>query len=165
MKRIFLIFLIIGALSCSGKSKPKGSFVYLEVEGLDPKIEKCFQENLYGTWADINSQLPHTPQENSSEKNPENIHIYKPYKYFDLDKDKPGTNKLMVRVYGDGDTASTFFQVQRYQLEEAGNWQRTLNLGNFRVNERENDHISPGKIDDDEICNMLLRICIQASFK
>src|SRR5688572_19403914 len=125
--RITIVILMGIIIGCTGTKKETGSYVYIEVEQLDPSIEKCFAENLYNKWAGLHSLEPHPMKEKCTEPKSEDKHIFKPYSDFDLDKDKPGTNKLMVRVYGDGDTASTFFQVQRYRLEEAGNWQRILN--------------------------------------
>lgn len=158
-----LILLVL--ISCTKNKKEIGIPIYVEVEQMDPELEKCFSDKLYKKWAGLNSLEPHSLSEKPNEKNIEDVHVFKSYDEFDMDKDKPGTEKLMVNVYGDGDTATTFFQVQRYELIPEGLWQRKLNLGNFRVQDRPNDTKNPGKLDTEEICDMMVHICILASFK
>lgn len=167
MKQPHLIMLLLTTIwiGCQQKNKPVGIPIYIEVEQLDPEIEQCFSERLYNKWSGLHALEAHALTERPKEQKTEDVHIFKPYEEFDLDKDKPGTEKLMVTVYGDGDTATTFFQVQRFELMPEGLWQRKLNLGNFRIQDRKNDTINPGKLDDEEICDMLVHICIVASFK
>lgn len=160
-----LFVLAISLVSCSKNKKEIGIPFYIEVERMDPELEKCFSEQLYNKWAGLHSLEAHEPEEKPNEKKLEDVHIFKSYDEFDVDKDLPGTEKLMVTVYGDGDTATTFFQVQRFELVPEGLWQRKLNLGNFRVQDRKNDTINPGKLDTEEICEMMVHICIVASFK
>ncbi len=163
---IFLICSAIGTFqACTGSKKETGVPIYIEVEQMDPELEKCFKEKLYNKWASLEELTPHNSSEKYIGKDPLNKHIYKNYSEFDAYKDQPGTRKIMVRVYGDGDTATTFFQLQRFELEKEGIWSRNMNLGNFRVQDRPNDQINPGKVDEEEICDMMVRFCILASFK
>jgi len=158
---IVCCFLLSG---CKKDTTTVGTPIYLEVEQMDPKVEKCFKEKLYNKWASIKELFPHNQNEKYVGKHEEK-HIFKSYNDFDVDKDAPGTEKLMVRVYGEGDTSNTFFQVQGYKWQSDGIWQRVINLGNFRIPDRQNDTINPGKVDEEEICNHLVHICILASFK
>ncbi len=165
----FLILIACSAIGafqgCMKSNKEKGTIIYIEVERMDPKLENCFSKNLYGKWASAEDPTPHDKSEKYTGPKPEGKFIFKSYDEFDISKDPPGTQKIMVTVYGDGDTTNTYFQIQRFQVEEAGIWSRNLNLGNFRVQDRPNDQINPGKVDDEEICNMMVRFCILASFE
>lgn len=170
MKYTFIFILIFSIIlgffqSCNGRKKEIGVPIYIEVEQMDPELEKCFKEKLYNKWASLDELKPHESSEKYIGKDPLNKHIYKNYNEFDAYKDKPGTRKIMVRVYGDGDTATTFFQLQRFEFEKEGIWSRNMNLGNFRVQDRPNDQINPGKVDEEEICDMMVKFCILASFK
>lgn len=165
MKHISTIFILMVAMTgCRKEKKDMGVPIYLEVEQMDPKIEKCFSEKLYHKWASLQELFPHEKTEKYS-GDAKNKHIYKSYNDFDVDKDAPGTEKLMVRVYGEGDTSNTFFQVQRFEWQSDGIWQRKMNLGNFRIPDRKNDNINPGKVDEEEMCDHVVHICIAASFK
>jgi hypothetical protein len=163
---IFIIFLLSNILvGCIKSKKESGLFMYIEVEQMDPELEKCFKEKLYNQWASLEELKPHKNSEKYTGNNPLNKYNFKDYSEFDASKDTAGTRKMMVRVYGDGDTATTFFQLQRFEWEKEGIWSRNMNLGNFRVQDRPNDNINPGKVDEEEICEMMVRLVILASFK
>ncbi len=163
---VFILTLFLAAcLSCNKSTKESGSFIYIEVEDMDPTLEKCFSDKLYDKWASLEELTPHEPSEKYTGQKPQDKHIFKSYDDFDMDKDKAGTIKIMVTTYGDGDTATTFFHLRRFELEAEGLWTQTLNLGNFRVQDRPNDQINPGQVDEEEICDMMVRFAIKASFK
>lgn len=153
--------------SCKKNAPSIGVPIYIEVEEMDPQLEKCFSQQLYGKWASVDNLTLHPSTEKYPGKNPADLHIFKSYNEFDASKDTAGTEKIMVKIYGDGsfDTATTFFQLRRYELESAGIWTQTLNLGNFRLQDRPNDQLNPGKVDEDEICDMMVKFCVKASFK
>lgn len=163
-KNQFIIgILLLGLIAC-GSKKEAGIPIYLEVEGMDPEIEKCFSDKLYNKWASLQELTPHEKTEKYTGK-PEEKHIFKSYDEFDVDKDPPETEKFMVRVYGEGDTTNTFFQVRGFRWQKEGIWQQVINLGNFRIPDRKDDSINPGKVDQEEICDHLVHVCIMASFK
>lgn len=170
MKKYIFIFISIYLLvlvACGNPKKETGIPIYIEVEQLDPQIVKCFNEKLYGKWASLDDLKLHDKNEKYTGSDPSSKHIFKSYDDFDASKDTAGTEKIMVRMYGDGtgDTATTFFQIRRYELEPEGIWTQTMNLGNFRMQDRPNDQINPGKVDEDEACDLLVKFCIKASFK
>jgi hypothetical protein len=152
--------------SCKKPAPPTGTPIYIEVEELDPQLEKCFSEKLYGKWASPDDLNLHNLKEKYLGKNSYDQHIFRSYNDFDAARDTAGTEKIMVKIYGDGsyDTATTYFQLRRYELEPEGIWTQTLNLGNFRLQDRPNDQINPGKVDEEEICDMMVRFCVKASF-
>ena len=83
-----------------------------------------------------------------------------------MDKDSTGAIKIIVSSDPPGgDTTNTFFQLRKFQLEKEGIWTESLNIGHFRVQDRPHDKINPGKIDEEEICDMMVRFAIKASFK
>ena len=163
---LFIAFLFVHLMiGCSGSKKDTGLIMYIEVEEMDPQLEKCFKEKLYNQWASLDELTPHKSSEKYTGKDPLNKYIFKNYSEFDASKDSAGTRKMMVHVYGDGDTATTFFQLQRFEWEKEGIWSRNMNLGNFRIQDRPNDHINPGKVDEEEICDIMVKLVILASFK
>lgn len=166
MKRqlnILIILTLLGLTAC-GSKKETGVPIYLDVEEMDPQIEKCFSDKLYDKWASLQDLTPHDKSQTYSGK-PEEKHIFKSYDKFDVDKDPPETEKFTVSVYGDGDTTNTFFSVRGWRWQKEGIWQQVINLGNFRIPDRKNDQINPGKVDEEEICDHLVYVCIRASFK
>jgi hypothetical protein len=168
MKKLLIIGVIFcGLISCGNRKKDAGIPIYIEVEEMDAQLIKCFSEKLYGKWAGADDLKLHEKNEKYSGKDPSDKHLFKSYDDFDASKDTAGTEKIMVRIYGDGtgDTATTFFQIRRYELEPEGIWTESLNLGNFRMQDRVNDKINPGKVDEEEICDLLVKFCIKASFK
>lgn len=161
----FILNCLVISSGCSKSRKETGVPIYIEVERMDPDLEKCFSEKLYHKWASLHSLEAHDIKEKCNEPNPLDIHFFKSYDEFDMDKDTAGTQKLMITVYGDGDTTNTFFQLQQFELQSEGLWMRRMNLGNFRVQDRPNDSINPGKVDKAEICEMMVHFAIIASFK
>jgi hypothetical protein len=166
MKNKLLTGFIMLALMACGSKKETGVPVYIEVEQMDPSLEKCFSEKLFGKWASLQDPIPH-PNTEKYAGNPENKHIFKSYDDFDASIDTLGTEKVMVKVYRaeNLDTTNSFFHIRRFELGPEGVWEETLNLGHFRLQDRPNDQINPGKIDEDEICEMMVKFCIKASFK
>jgi len=159
--------MLLFGLGCGKNYKHSGVPIYIEVEEMDPQLIKCFSDKLYGKWASSDDLKPHDKNEKYLGKDPLDKHIFKSYDDFDVSRDTAGAEKIMVRVYGDGtgDTATTFFQIRRLELEPEGIWSESLNLGNFRMQDRPNDQINPGKVDEEEICEMMVKFCIKASFK
>ena len=169
MRSIFIstsLFIVLAATSCGGIKKETGIPIYMEVERMDPELSSCFSKKLYNTWAGLHDMTPHNIKEKCTEAKPEDKHIFKSYDDFDMDKNGLGTIKIMVTADPPGgDTTNTFFQLQKFELVEQGIWHRTLNVGHFRVQDRPDDHINPGKVDAEEICDMMVKFCIKASFK
>jgi hypothetical protein len=160
----FFSALFLFMQSC-GHKKETGSFIYIEIEQMDPELEKCFSEKLYNKWTDTDSTSPHEMKEKYTGKVPTDKHIFKNYDEFDMDKDSSGTVKVMITAdEAGGDTNNTFFQLRRFQLEKEGIWSETLNIGHFRVKDRPNDQLNPGIIDQEEICDQMVKFAIKASY-
>ena len=159
--------LVLTIASCiNKKDKTKGTTIYIEVEEINLELEKCFTEKLFNTWASPEEMNSHPMSVRYKGSKPEDCHIFKSFDEFDMDKDSTGAIKIIVSSDAPGgDTANTFFQLRKFQLEKEGIWTESLNIGHFRVQDRPNDKINPGKIDEEEICDMMVRFVIKASFK
>lgn len=167
---IFFTFITCSAIgafeSCGIGKKETGSVIYIEIDDIEPELEKCFSEQLYNKWSSMEEMRPHKKSEKYMGAKPEYKHIFKSFDEFDVGKDKAGTVKINVKVDPAGmDTTNTFFQLQKFSLEKEGIWNETMNLGHFRVQDRPNDTKNPGKIDNEEICDQMVRFCIKASYK
>ena len=171
MKTIVLLSLLtcfaIGALeSCGIGKKETGTVIYVEIDQMDPELEKCFSQKLYNKWVSPEELRPHEKSEKYTGTKPEDKHVFKSYDEFDIEKDKAGSVKICIAVDPAGmDTTNTFFQLQKFHLEEEGIWSETINIGHFRVQDRPNDIKNPGKIDDEEICDQMVRFSIKASYR
>lgn len=162
----FLVCSALGAFQSCSKTKEKGTIIYIEIQEAEPELEKCFSENLYNKWASPEEMKMHSSKDHYSGVKPEDKHVFKNFTEFDADKDKPGTIKIIMTAdAAGGDTTNTFFQLQKFQLEEGGIWTENLNIGHFRVQDRPNDTKNPGKIDNEEICDMMVKFAIKASYK
>jgi hypothetical protein len=73
--------------------------------------------------------------------------------------------KVRVTLTGDRDLGVTTFTVEAFRREPDGNWLRRLNMGEFRLRDREGDVISPGFLDVDELCGAIVEGVLVAMYK
>ena len=92
-------------------------------------------------------------------------HIFLDIKNFKEDLEDNNFEKITIRLKGDWTIENTKYSIERFKYTGNGTWRRIGNLGDFKTVDRDNDLISPKKLDTDELCQQLIEKTVIASYK
>lgn len=142
----------------------KEKVIYVETKNFGIDIQSCFSHNLFNKWSDTSFKLhDNTISYNGSDLN--NKHAFLDIKSFTRTNTPDDVEKITVILNGDMTVENTTYLIERFTLQDNGEWKRFASYGDFKTFERPNDFISPTHLDVDEICEQLVEQTIKSSYK
>lgn len=150
--------------SKSDTQTTKEKVIYVETKNFGIDLQSCFSHNLFNKWSDTSFKL-HDNTIIYSGGDLNNKHAFLDIKSFTRTNTPDNVEKITVILNGDLTVENTTYLIERFALQDNGEWKRFANYVDFKTFDRPNDFISPTHLDVDEICEQLVEQTIKSSYK
>jgi len=167
---LLLTLLCLGCSQTNKKSekisniKIDGKLFYIETVNFGIDLNSCFGNSIFNKWSTLDFQLKDSSKIYSG-REPNERHIFYDINDFKETGSNRDFEKIVIRLKGDWTVENTKYSIERFRYNGNGTWRRIGNLGDFKTRDRENDFISPGILDVDELCEQIIAMTVKASYK
>jgi hypothetical protein len=142
----------------------KEKVFYVETKNFGIDIQSCFSHTLFNKWSDTSFML-HENEIIYKGKDLTSKHAFLDIKSFTPTNTPDNVEKIKVIIRGDLTVKNTIYSIERFSLQDNGDWKRIADFGSFKTFDRPNDFISPSHLDVDEICDQLVQKTVETSYK
>lgn len=161
-KLIFLFIIAACGQTDSDKLNSGIKVIYVETINFRTDIQTCFSGNLFSRWSDSLFELHENGIYYSDLKGK---HLFLGINSFNQENARGNVEKMRITLIGNLTIANTTYSIEKFVLQDNGEWKAITGLKNYKTFDRRNDFISPGRLDVDEICEQLVQETVEASYK